>query len=74
MSAERITFHLLTSMGREDALDRRDEVIRALEPLGIRVGFASSGLVVTLADEGVPTLAEQMNAILPVTTPPGEGE
>jgi hypothetical protein len=62
--ATKLTFYLSTALGRLDALDRRQEITEALEPLGIRVSLNDCGTTIYLVDEGVPTLAEQMNGIV----------
>lgn len=59
-----ITLHVETLGNREAVLDRRDEIIDALRPLGIRVSLINNGTEVYLADAGVPILNETIFNVL----------
>jgi len=52
-----LTYTIRTDLGREAALERRDEITAALKALGLRVNFTEDGLTVHLNDAG-PTLGD----------------
>ena len=56
-SATRLTFTLTCALPRDDALERRDDVIAHLRALGIRLSV-QRGTDSNLADAGVPTIGD----------------
>lgn len=55
-----VSFHVRMERDRMAALEKRDEIIEALKPLGIRVSLTDDGTEIYLADEGVETLGEHI--------------
>jgi hypothetical protein len=53
-----LTFHIDTALSRLAALDRCDELVGALQALGLRVSVYDGGLDVYFSDKGVPTLGD----------------
>lgn len=55
-----VNLHIEIPGDREAVLDRRDKIIDALEPLGIRTSLIDDGTEVYLADRGVRTIGDIM--------------
>lgn len=53
-----VSFYIEIPGDRHAVLDRRDEIIEALAPLGIRLSLTDDGTEVYLVDAGVPTLGD----------------
>jgi len=54
----RVNFFIDIPGTREEVLDRRDEIVDALEPLGLRLSMTDCGTDVYLVDRGVPTVGD----------------
>ena len=53
-----LNLRILLRGTREEVIDRRDQIIDALKPLGLRLSLIDCGLDVDLVDEGVPTFSD----------------
>jgi hypothetical protein len=56
----RLTVYIDIPGDRYAVLDRRDEIVKALEPLGIRLSMTDDGTYVYLVDVGIPTISDRL--------------
>lgn len=56
----RLNVYIDIPADRYAVLDRRDQIIEALEPLGIRLSMTDAGTYVYLVDAGIPTIGNRL--------------